>query len=144
MPDLDEPTYWKSLINIGLSKFFVLKILYEGPSYGYEILKKVADLTDGCCAPTVGTIYPILTKLTKDGYARILKISNTEGGRQRKIYTLTPKGKKTYKIALEAWRSTLPYIIKPSTSNTWMKRAKRPVVISNHEATAFQFGNELK
>ena len=112
MPDLDEPTYWKSLINIGLSKFFVLKILYEGPSYGYEILKQVADLTDGCCAPTVGTIYPILTRLTKDGYARILKISNTEGGRQRKIYTLTPKGKKTYKIALEAWRSTLPYIYK--------------------------------
>lgn len=112
VPDLDEPTYWKSLINIGLSKFFVLKILYEGPSYGYEILKKVADLTDGCCAPTVGTIYPILTKLTKDGYARILKISNTKGGRQRKIYTLTPKGKKTYKIALEAWRSTLPYIYK--------------------------------
>ncbi len=112
MPDFDDPTYWKSLINIGLSKFFVLKILYEGPSYGYEILKKVADLTDGCCAPTVGTIYPILTRLTKDGYARILKISNTEGGRQRKIYTLTPKGKKTYKIALEAWRSTLPYIYK--------------------------------
>lgn len=112
MPDLDDPTYWKSLINIGLSKFFVLKILYEGPSYGYEILKKVANLTDGCCAPTVGTIYPILTRLTKDGYARILKISNTEGGRQRKIYTLTPKGKKTYKIALEAWRSTLPYIYK--------------------------------
>jgi DNA-binding PadR family transcriptional regulator len=50
--------------------------------------------------------------LTKDGYAKILKISNTEGGRQRKIYTLTPKGKKTYKIALEAWRSTLPYIYK--------------------------------
>jgi DNA-binding PadR family transcriptional regulator len=101
MADLDEPTYWKSLINIGLSKFFILKILYEGPSYGYEILKKVADLTDG-----------ILTRLTKDGYAKILKISNTEGGRQRKIYTLTPKGKKTYRIALEAWRSTLPYIYK--------------------------------
>lgn len=112
MPNLDEPAYWKSLINIGLSKFFVLKILYEGPSYGYEILKKVADLTDGCCAPTVGTIYPILTRLTQDGYAKILKISNTEGGRQRKIYTLTPKGKKTYRIALEAWRSTLPYIYK--------------------------------
>jgi DNA-binding PadR family transcriptional regulator len=112
MPDLDDPNYWKSLINIGLSKFFVLKVLYEGPSYGYEILKKVADLTQGCCTPTVGTIYPILTRLTKEGYAKILKISNTKGGRQTKYYTLTPKGKKTYKIALEAWRSTLPYIYK--------------------------------
>ena len=112
MSDYNDPNYWKSLINIGLSKFFVLKVLYEGPSYGYEILKKVAELTQGCCAPTYGTVYPILTKLTKEGYAKILKISNTEGGRQRKIYTLTPKGRKTYKIALEAWRSTLPYIYK--------------------------------
>jgi PadR family transcriptional regulator PadR len=112
MSDFNDPNYWKSLINIGLSKFFVLKVLYEGPSYGYEILKKVAELTQGCCAPTYGTVYPILTKLTKEGQAKILKISNTEGGRQTKYYTLTPKGKKTYKIALEAWRSTLPYIYK--------------------------------
>jgi PadR family transcriptional regulator PadR len=109
---LDDPNYWKSLINIGLSKFFVLKILYEKPSYGYEITKKLNELTAGCCAPTSGTIYPILAKLTKEGYTRKLKGSNKYGGRERKIYALTSKGKKTYKIALDAWRSTLPYIYK--------------------------------
>jgi PadR family transcriptional regulator PadR len=112
MKNLDDPGYWKSLINIGLSKFFVLKILYEGPSYGYQITKKLNELTEGCCAPTAGTIYPILAKLTKDGYARKLKTSQKEGGRERKTYALTAKGKKTYKIALNAWRSTLPYIYK--------------------------------
>jgi len=50
--------------------------------------------------------------LTKDGYARKLKMSTKEGGRERKTYALTAKGKKTYKIALDAWRSTLPYIYK--------------------------------
>lgn len=112
MPDLEDSNYWKSLINIGLSKFFVLKILSEGPSHGYGILKKLTYLTEGCCAPTFGTIYPILTKLTKEGYAKIVRVSEKKVKRKRKIYALTPKGRKTYKIALEAWRSAIPYIYK--------------------------------
>jgi DNA-binding PadR family transcriptional regulator len=112
MQKLDDPNYWKSLINIGLSKFFVIKILYEEPTHGYGILKKLTELTEGCCVPTFGSIYPILAKLTKEGYAKILKVSNKGQGRKKKVYALTPKGKKTYKIALEAWRTTLPYICK--------------------------------
>jgi len=112
MLDLDDPNYWKSLINIGLSKFFVLKLLYEEPSYGYEIFKKLSCLTEGCCVPTFGTIYPILAKLADEGYARILTPSHKTGGKRRKIYALTPKGKKAYKIALEAWRSSMPFIYK--------------------------------
>ena len=112
MQNLEDPNYWKSLINIGLSKFFVIKILYEEPTHGYGILKKLTDLTEGCCVPTFGSIYPILAKLTKEGYTKILKASNSEQGRKKKIYALTPKGKKTYKIALEAWRKTLPFIRK--------------------------------
>lgn len=112
MQDLRDPEYWKSLINIGLSKLFVFKILYEGPSHGYGMLKKLAAMTGGCCVPTFGTIYPILKKMTDEGYARIVKTSNNESKRKRKIYMLTPKGEKTYKIALEAWRYTIPYIHK--------------------------------
>jgi PadR family transcriptional regulator PadR len=112
MQNLEDPNYWKSLINIGLSKFFIIKILYEEPTHGYGILKKLTDATEGCCVPTFGSIYPILAKLTKEGYTKILKVSAKEQGRKKKIYALTPKGKKTYKIALEAWRTTLPYIRK--------------------------------
>jgi DNA-binding PadR family transcriptional regulator len=112
MQNLEDPNYWKSLINIGLSKFFVLKILYEKPTHGYGILKKLTELTEGCCVPTFGSIYPILAKLTKEGYTKILNISNANQGRKKKIYTLTPKGKKTYKIAMESWRTSLPYICK--------------------------------
>ena len=112
MPDLGDPNYWKSRINTGLSRFFVLKILYEGPSYGYEIFKKLSDLIEGCCVPTFGTIYPILAELTDEGYARILKSSHKKGGKRKKIYALTPKGKRAYKIALETWRSCMPLIYK--------------------------------
>lgn len=112
MPNLDDPEYWKALINNGLSKFYVLKILYEGPLHGYGILKELSALTGGCCIPTVGTIYPVLKTLTKDGYAKVSDDKNTGGNRPRKIYVLTPKGKQTYKIALEVWRSVIPYIDK--------------------------------
>ena len=112
MPNLDDPKYWKSLINIGLSKFYVLKILYEKPSHGYGILKKLAQLTQGCCVPTFGSIYPILKRLTKEGYTRVIMVSNQDQSRGKKIYALTAKGKKTYKIALHTWRETIPYIYK--------------------------------
>lgn len=110
MKNMQELQYWKSLINIGLSKFYILKILYEKPSHGYGILKTLSSLTEGCCLPTLGTIYPILQKLTAEGYAKVQLTTDTNSGRERKIYILTPTGKKTYKIALEAWRSVIPYI----------------------------------
>ena len=110
--NLNNPEYWKALINNGLSKFYVLKILYEGPSHGCGILKKLESLTGGCCIPTIGTIYPILKKLTEDGYAKILKSNQKENTRQKKVYALTPKGERTYKVALEVWRSVIPYIYK--------------------------------
>lgn len=110
MPDLENPDYWRSLINNGLSKFYVLKVLYEKPSHGYGILKDLSTLTQGCCIPTVGTIYPILKNLTEQGYAKIIDHKEKSGARPKKVYALTPKGKKTYKIALDVWRSVIPII----------------------------------
>lgn len=126
-PDFENPEYWKALINNGLSKFYVLKILYEGPSHGYGILKKLTALTGGCCIPTFGTIYPVLRKLTEEGYAKILKVSNDESKRQRKVYALTPKGKITYKIALDVWRSVIPYIYKAIDFEYADKSKKNPL-----------------
>ncbi|GBE01759.1 transcriptional regulator PadR-like family protein [bacterium BMS3Bbin06] len=125
MPNLDDPAYWKSLINNGLSKFYVLKILNEGPNHGYGILKELSLLTEGCCMPTFGTIYPVLKKLTEEGYARILENPKTQNKRMKKVYTLTPKGKKTYKIALDAWRSVIPYIHRAIDSDYSYKGKKK-------------------
>ncbi len=127
-PDFEDPEYWKGLINNGLSKFYVLKILYEGPSHGYGILKKLTALTGGCCIPTFGTIYPVLKKLTEKGYAKVLKVSNDESKRQRKVYALTPKGEITYKIALDVWRSVIPYIYRAIDFEYADKSKKNPLL----------------
>jgi PadR family transcriptional regulator, regulatory protein PadR len=110
--DLADLNYWKSLINIGLTKLLVLKVLSKEPNHGYGILKELESMTTGCCVPTFGTIYPILKKLTGDGYAEVNEDKQLKGAQKRRVYTLTPLGIEAYQVALEAWRSTIPYIYK--------------------------------
>ncbi len=110
MPRLDDMNYWKSLINIGLSRILILKILTKGPNHGYGILKRLEGLTHDCCTPTFGTIYPILKELTRNGCANVKEEDQIKGGQKRRVYTLTSAGLNAYKVALEAWRSTVPYI----------------------------------
>lgn len=114
---LTDPSYWKSLINTGLTKLLVLKILSKGPSHGYEIVKEVESITAGCCASTFGTIYPILKDLTRHGYAEVHEDKQLKGAQKRRVYTLTPLGMEAYKTALEAWRSTIPYIYRAIESD---------------------------
>ncbi|HNY70000.1 MAG TPA: PadR family transcriptional regulator [Syntrophorhabdus sp.] len=109
---LTEPSFWKSLINIGLSRILVLKVLSKGPNYGYGILKELESITSGCCTPTYGTIYPILKELTKEGYAVVSEDKQLKGAQKRRVYTLTPSGIEAYHVALGAWRTTIPYIYK--------------------------------
>jgi PadR family transcriptional regulator, regulatory protein PadR len=109
---LANPDYWKSLINIGLTKLLVLKVLSKGPNHGYGVLKELESTTSGCCVPTFGSIYPILKELTRDGYAEVNEDKQLKGAQKRRVYTLTPIGIEAYQVALEAWRSTIPYIYK--------------------------------
>ena len=108
--ELTEIGYWKSLINIGFTKILVLKVLSGGANHGYGILKELQVLTSGCCTPTLGTIYPILKELTKKGYAEVVEEQQLKGAQKRRVYTLTPSGSEAYRVALEAWKSSIPSI----------------------------------
>lgn len=105
---LESREYWKSLINMGLSKFLVLRTLKEGPTYGYIILKKVSEFTKGCCTPTYGAIYPILKELLDGEYVKA-KTEIVEG-RRRIIYELTEKGENAYSVAYAAWKEVVPFL----------------------------------
>ncbi|HOG16914.1 MAG: Transcriptional regulator PadR-like family protein [Syntrophaceae bacterium PtaU1.Bin231] len=108
--DLTQAGYWKAAINIGFTKILVLKILAGGSNHGYGILKELKSLTCGCCIPTLGTIYPILKELTRHGYAEVSENQQLKGAQKRRVYTLTPSGQEAYRVALDVWRSSIPYI----------------------------------
>jgi PadR family transcriptional regulator, regulatory protein PadR len=115
--NLADLNYWKALINTGLTKLLVLKVLSVGPNHGYGILKELESTTSGCCVPTFGSIYPVLKELTRYGYAVVADGKQLKGAQKRRIYTLTPLGIEAYKVAVEAWRSTIPYIYKAIENN---------------------------
>lgn len=102
-PEIDytDPSYWNGLIKMSLSKFFILCVLNRGPMHGYEISKAVEDTTQGCCSPTPGALYPVLKEFEKGGY--VTAREETVGGRQRKVYTITDKGRLAFQVAVKAW-----------------------------------------
>lgn len=99
--DLLSRTYWNGTIKMSLSKFFILRVLHNRPMHGYDIAKEVEQTTDGCCSPTEGAIYPILKEFENGGYATCAR--EIVSGRERKVYTITEKGREAFKIGLESW-----------------------------------------
>lgn len=100
-PDLLSRAYWNGTIKMSLSKFFILSVLHKRPMHGYDIAREVAQMTNGCCSPSEGTIYPALREFVEGGYV----IAETEvvSGRERKVYTLTDKGRAAFRVAVDAW-----------------------------------------
>ena len=69
----------------------VLAILSEGESYGYAIIKRVAELSEGELQWTDGMLYPLLHRLERNGFVEA-KWGTSETGRRRKYYRLTGQG----------------------------------------------------
>ena len=67
----------------------VLAILSEGENYGYAIIKRVSELSDGELQWTDGMLYPLLHRLERRGYVESFW-GKSESGRQRKYYRLAP------------------------------------------------------
>ena len=75
----------------GSLKTIVLKVLKEnGRMYGYEITRKVEELTSGQIKLTYGALYPVLHKLENDGV--LITESENYNNRIRIYYSLTDKG----------------------------------------------------
>jgi PadR family transcriptional regulator len=69
----------------------VLGILADGESYGYAILKRISELSDGQLDWTEGLLYPLLHRLERLGYVEATWQSVT-GERRRKYYRITNTG----------------------------------------------------
>jgi PadR family transcriptional regulator, regulatory protein PadR len=75
----------------GSLKTIVLKLLQEnGRMYGYDITRKVEEMTEGKIKLTYGALYPVLHKLEKEGV--LITESENYNNRIRIYYLLTPHG----------------------------------------------------
>ena len=81
----------------------VLSILAEGESYGYAIIQRVKELSEGKIQWTDGMLYPVLHWLEDQDYVRS-EWRDAESGRKRKYYSLKAGGKRALREQQEQWR----------------------------------------
>lgn len=83
----------------GVLELLVLVIVKEKDRYGYELVASVSNVVD----VNEGTIYPILKRLTNEGYFETYLEESTEGP-VRKYYHITASGKKHTTMLLKEWQ----------------------------------------
>jgi PadR family transcriptional regulator len=80
----------------------LLSILDRGESYGYAIMQRVHDLSDGQIEWKDGMLYPVLHRL-KDQQLIASTWRTSEGGRRRKYYQITPLGQEALESEKRQW-----------------------------------------
>lgn len=87
----------------------ILRLLNEqGRMYGYEIVQRVKDLSEGRILIKEGSLYPALHKLEADGFVVAEEVFI--GKRVRRYYKLTTPGKKAAKASVDELVSFLKTI----------------------------------
>lgn len=118
--DLTDRAYWAGTIKMALSKFFVLRVLHDGPSHGYDIARAVERTTSGCCSPSEGGLYPVLREFEQGGY--VTAEAAVVSGRERKVYTLTDKGREAFGVGVMAWMDVTEALVE--TKRVAVKRSR--------------------
>lgn len=105
----------------GSLRTIVLKLLKEnGRMYGYEITRKVDELTAGKIKLTYGALYPVLHKLESEGV--LITEQENYNNRIRVYYSLTEKG---HSLVSEKIRELMEFIeslqgiVNPQTGPTY-------------------------
>lgn len=72
----------------------LLLALRSGPGYGIELVRRVGSLLGGKARIGLGSLYPALGSLERDGLVVSRKVvpARRRGGRSRIYYDLTPRG----------------------------------------------------
>lgn len=96
----------------------VLSILKDGDSYGYEIIKKVEELSQGQWSWSEGMLYPVLHKLEKAGWVESYWKAGT-GKRKRKYYRLLPVGEEALEDQKQQWN-----FVREILEQSWSKGDK--------------------
>jgi DNA-binding PadR family transcriptional regulator len=87
----------------GVVEPVVLRLLAERRMYGYEIIKVVNERTKGSLAWKEGTLYPCLHRMESSGLIKGEWQEAGIGGRQRKYYALSAKGRALLKTKTYVW-----------------------------------------
>lgn len=85
----------------GLLEVCVLKVLGNGDSYGYQLIKDISP----AITISESTLYPILKRLESAEMLRVYTLEHN--GRLRKYYSITPFGQERIEAFLNEWQEMM-------------------------------------
>lgn len=95
----------------GYNDTIILYLLLEGPSYGYEISKRIREISMEKYIIKETTLYSAFNRLEKNGYVTSF-FGNETNGKRRTYYRITEKGRAYYREKCEEWHLTQEVIEK--------------------------------
>lgn len=98
---------WTTQVRKGVLELCILRVLGEGRLYGYDIVKRLRDVKG--LVVREGTVYPILSRLKKEGFLRT-HIEESSEGPPRKYYELTPPGAQELGCMRASWEELVTSI----------------------------------
>lgn len=81
----------------------ILHILNQEQSYGYEVSRRISDLSAGAYQVKETTLYAAIRRLEQKGFLESFAGSET-AGRQRTYYRLSRRGVAELKSQLTSWQ----------------------------------------
>ena len=92
---------WMTQIKRGLLELCILNLLERESMYGYQIVKRLTSVPG--LVITEGTIYPLLSRLRKEGLLASSLVESPHGP-VRRTYVVTASGRRHMQNINEAWR----------------------------------------
>lgn len=89
----------------GYNDTIILCILLGGPSYGYEISKKIRDMSKEKYIIKETTLYSAVNRMEKNGFIESFYGDETNGKR-RTYYRTTQEGQEYYREKCKEWKVT--------------------------------------
>jgi PadR family transcriptional regulator, regulatory protein PadR len=86
----------------GTLDLLILKAVSLGPLYGYGILLRIEQISQGALLIEQGALYPALYRLVHQGLLKA-RWDKSENNRRTKFYELTSAGRKRLRQEEEGW-----------------------------------------
>ncbi len=96
----------------GYNDTIILCLLHDGDSYGYEISKKITEISEGKYVIKETTLYSAFTRLENNGFIESYSGGDVSGGKKRTYYRITEAGRQYYREKCEEWDVTKEVINK--------------------------------
>jgi transcriptional regulator len=87
----------------GTLDMLILQILSLGPAHGYAIARRLDQISRAVVRVNQGSLYPALHRLEQKQWLKA-EWTSSETGREAKVYSLTPSGRKQLGVEKDSWR----------------------------------------